>query len=106
MKTLISVVLLLALTGCYRPVLDESDKFFIKSVTEASINTQASVDFVYTADNFKIMRMTLRKCATVFDSLLPNNEDYEYCEEFVDSSERMVNTVEYVLKTRATRDVI
>ncbi len=97
-------MLSVCLVGCYRPTLTEADKFFIDSVTESSIAADKSVEFVSTADNLRTMRMTLRKCKGVFKSLWPDNEDHEYCTEFVDSAERIVNNVEHATKVTPIRE--
>ena len=94
MKLLTFSVLVVLLTGCSSSTLTASDIAFIHKVTEISNDTEASMTMLSDQVEFDTAVSILHKCKTVGESVNPANSDVENCEEFVDSSVKMLNNVD------------
>ena len=94
MKILLTLSLSLLLAGCSSSTLTASDIAFIHKVTEISNDTEASMTMLSDQVEFDTAVSILHKCKTVGESVNPANSDVENCEEFVDSSVKMLNNVD------------
>lgn len=94
MKLLTFLVLAVLLAGCSSSTLTASDIAFIHKVTEISNDTEASMTMLSDQVEFDTAVSILHKCKTVGETVNPTNSDVENCEEFVDSSVKMLNNVD------------
>ena len=98
--------LLLALTECSSDRLKETDKLFVRQLTFASMDVKDSVVFIANGKNYNKALSLIQTCKEIFVAKLPSNSDVIICQEFVDSSESLMDNVNSVQNLSIREPVI